>query len=214
MPLLEKQASPKEWGIQDDTRTVISATSIGNGNGANFASPSIGVYAFAVLDEFYASLDLPAGAIIDMIGVNSTTDTDGVLGVALWSRDKFANYTLLEGFSVPAHGWATDYSGPLSIQVTDHVDKELVLNVETASDHLQFFAWAEVWWHRTVSPPPATPSFNDVPPDHPFYQFIEAIHAAGITAGCGNGNFCPDQPITRKQEAAFIAKALGLHWPN
>jgi len=65
-----------------------------------------------------------------------------------------------------------------------------------------------------VSPPPATATFADVPPSHPFFQYIEALHAAGISAGCGGGNFCPDQPITRKQEAAFLAKALGLHWPN
>jgi len=70
----------------------------------------------------------------------------------------------------------------------------------------------DLWYYRQVSPAPGTATFNDVPTNHPFFQFIEAIAAAGITAGCGGGNFCPDQPITRKQEAAFIAKALGLYW--
>ena len=65
-----------------------------------------------------------------------------------------------------------------------------------------------------MSPPPAITRFLDVSTSHSFFQYIEAIAAAGITAGCGGGNFCPDQPITRKQEATFLAKALGLHWPN
>jgi len=52
-----------------------------------------------------------------------------------------------------------------------------------------------------------------VPTGHPFFQFIEALAAAGITGGCGNGNYCPDNPVTRGQMAVFLAKALGLHWP-
>ena len=64
-----------------------------------------------------------------------------------------------------------------------------------------------------VSPAPAMPTFNDVPPSHPFFQYIEALAAAGITGGCGGGNYCPDSPLTRGQMAVFLAKALGLQWP-
>lgn len=64
-----------------------------------------------------------------------------------------------------------------------------------------------------VSPPPAAATFSDVPTNHPFFQFVEALAASGITAGCGGGRYCPDQPVTRGQMAAFLAKALGLHFP-
>jgi hypothetical protein len=64
-----------------------------------------------------------------------------------------------------------------------------------------------------VSPPPGSPTFGDVPPSHPFFQFIEALAASGITGGCGGGNYCPDNPLTRGQMAVFLAKALGLQWP-
>lgn len=37
---------------------------------------------------------------------------------------------------------------------------------------------------------------------------IEAIYAAGITKGCGDGKFCPKDPVTREQMAAFLARAL------
>ena len=63
-----------------------------------------------------------------------------------------------------------------------------------------------------VSPAPGTADFDDVPTNHPFFQFVEALYTSGITAGCGNGNFCPDAPLTRGQMAVFLAKALGLQW--
>ena len=75
------------------------------------------------------------------------------------------------------------------------------------------FSGAVVRWHLTVSPRPLTATFNDVPTNHPFFQFVEALAASGITAGCGSGNFCPDSSLTRGQMAVFLAKALGLHWP-
>jgi hypothetical protein len=61
-----------------------------------------------------------------------------------------------------------------------------------------------------VSPDPGYATFNDVPIGHPLHQFVEALAYSGITAGCGTGNFCPDQPLTRGQMAVFLAKALGL----
>ncbi len=65
-----------------------------------------------------------------------------------------------------------------------------------------------------VSPAPGSPTFNDVPASHPFFQYIEALAASGITGGCGSGNYCPNNPVTRGQMAVFLAKALGLNWPN
>ena len=70
-----------------------------------------------------------------------------------------------------------------------------------------------ILWRRRISDPPAAASFNDVPTGHPFFQFVEALAASGITAGCGSGNYCPDAPVTRGQMAAFLSKALGLYWP-
>ena len=42
---------------------------------------------------------------------------------------------------------------------------------------------------------------------------IEAIAAEGITRGCNppqNDRFCPDDPVTRGQMAAFLVRALDL----
>jgi len=69
-----------------------------------------------------------------------------------------------------------------------------------------------VAWHRTISPAPATATFSDVPTNHWAFQFVEALAASGITAGCGGGKYCPDDPITRGQMAIYLSAALGLHW--
>jgi hypothetical protein len=69
-------------------------------------------------------------------------------------------------------------------------------------------------WRRQVSPAPASATFDDVPSGHPYFAFVEALYRSGITAGCGSGNYCPDNPITRGEMAVFLAAALGLHWPG
>jgi hypothetical protein len=52
-----------------------------------------------------------------------------------------------------------------------------------------------------------------VPPGSFAADWIEQAAAEATTVGCGNGNFCPDAPLTRGQMAVFLARALGLSWP-
>jgi glucose/arabinose dehydrogenase len=58
-------------------------------------------------------------------------------------------------------------------------------------------------------PPPAMQRFLDVPPTNLFYAFIDRMAVLQITLGCGGGNYCPTQSVTREQMAAFIMRALG-----
>ncbi len=58
------------------------------------------------------------------------------------------------------------------------------------------------------TPPNATGTvFGDVPLGHWAGAWIEQLAAEGITGGCGNGNFCPDTPVTRDQMAVFLLRA-------
>ena len=59
----------------------------------------------------------------------------------------------------------------------------------------------------TFVPPFCTHVFPDVPCSHPFAQWIEQLAADQITTGCGGGNFCPNDPVLRKQMAVFLEKA-------
>jgi len=45
-----------------------------------------------------------------------------------------------------------------------------------------------------------------VPPAHWAHAHIQALAAAGITAGCGGNNFCPDSPVTRAEMAVFLLR--------
>jgi hypothetical protein len=51
--------------------------------------------------------------------------------------------------------------------------------------------------------------FLDVPVGAPFYEEIGKLSAAGVTQGCGGGNYCPDPAVTREQMAVFLIRALG-----
>jgi len=170
------------------------------------------------LGELYATVDIPSGAIIEHIGLNTTSPADAQWGVAFSQVDLSGNPNLVAAFSSTAHnGFSTDYNpAPLSFQLAQNAGNALVLNVEEAGSACccPLFSFVEIWWRRAVSPSPGTADFNDVPTSHPFFQYIEALYRAGITGGCGGGNFCPDNPVTRGQLAVFLAKALGLHWPN
>jgi M6 family metalloprotease-like protein len=58
------------------------------------------------------------------------------------------------------------------------------------------------------TPPPASGTvFADVPASHPFAAWIERLFIEGISAGCGNGNYCPSDSINRAQMAVFLLKA-------
>ena len=60
------------------------------------------------------------------------------------------------------------------------------------------------------SPPPATGIFTDVPLGSFAVAWIEQLAAEGITSGCGGGNYCPEDPVTRAQMAVFLVRAFGL----
>jgi len=41
-------------------------------------------------------------------------------------------------------------------------------------------------------------------------DWIEQLFNEGITGGCGGGNYCPDNPVSRGQMAAFLVRTFGL----
>ncbi len=56
----------------------------------------------------------------------------------------------------------------------------------------------------------ANHQFADVPDSNVFHDDIAAIADAGVTTGCGNGNYCPEDPVTREQMAAFLNRLGAL----
>jgi len=112
----------------------------------------------------------------------------------------------------PCHAYTQDLSG-LNFVVDSQTSRLAIIAVTPATDNTNALAGAIVGYKLQVSPAPGTATFNDVPTNHPFFQYVEALAKSGITGGCGNGNYCPDAPLTRGQMAVFLAKGLGLQWP-
>ena len=58
-----------------------------------------------------------------------------------------------------------------------------------------------------IPPDPTGTVFSDVPSTAFAAAWIEQLAAEGITAGCGGGNYCPANEITRGQMAVFLLRA-------
>jgi len=61
-------------------------------------------------------------------------------------------------------------------------------------------------------PTPASQRFNDVPPSSAFYNYVDRMAVLNITAGCSVSSplFCPSDPVSRAQMAAFLVRAFNL----
>lgn len=64
----------------------------------------------------------------------------------------------------------------------------------------------------TATAPPQEPTFLDVPFDHPYHDYIEALYQEGYVAGCSVEPlmYCPDSGMTRAQAAVFLER--GIHF--
>jgi hypothetical protein len=169
-----------------------------------------------------APVQLPTGVMIDAISLSYCSQAAGDIVLALFDNGVGGGGSG-GGMSIVSlqteagcHAtWSLPPGG--SYLYSRNADHPLYLVLYWAGDSYDGgtkFNNATVAYRRTVSPAPSSATFNDVPIDHPFFQYIEALRSSGITAGCNDTPplFCPDQPLTRGQMAVFLAKALGLHW--
>jgi S-layer homology domain. len=67
--------------------------------------------------------------------------------------------------------------------------------------------------HGSAYNPPAvggSTGFSDVSTSYWAAAWIKQLVTEGITAGCGNGNYCPEVPATRAQMAVFLVRTFNL----
>jgi hypothetical protein len=139
---------------------------------------------------------LPAGSLNNVV-VTNTDQTGGTL----------------------VNGWVADFSDvPGSQQFYFHITK-LVANAITVGCGTGIYCPLNSVTRQQMAvfllksknglcyvPPPCTGVFPDVPCSSGFAPWIEALAAAGITGGCGGGNYCPANVVTRQQMAVFLLK--------
>jgi len=171
---------------------------------------------------FQAVPRLPDGALLTGIQAYfCNTDPNPLNAPAVYLYN--ANYDGTNVTQMPLAVFSNSHNGCGEFQILDlsgldyHVNyynNQLIVRPYIPdANGSQAIAGVNLYYRLQVSPAPLTADFNDVPTSSPQFQFIEALYASGITAGCGNGNFCPNSPLTRGQMAVFLSKALGLQWP-
>jgi len=171
---------------------------------------------------FLAPVNLPNGALVVSVEMDACDSNGGgahVFGV-LGQCDMFGNNCAAIGASLLSVSNSTTPCAQVIEDVSslnyivNNLTGRLFFDVVTGSgDATNSISGALIGYKLQVSPAPVMSDFGDVPTSSPQFQFIEALFDAGITAGCGGGNFCPDNPVTRGQMAVFLAKALGLQFP-
>jgi hypothetical protein len=213
---------PVTFGTQSDIVYVVNAFDFAPFTNETTAGTAEGSRFFVGGPGFLeAGINLPNGASV--IGFElQACDTSGIGTVfaRLYSNtvappiETAIEHGFLEtgvGFNA---GCAFFFSSITPVTV-DNSNRNYFIEVgATLANSANRFAAVRVYYRLQVSPAPGTASFSDVPLGHPLHRFVEALVAAGITGGCGGGNYCPDAPLSRGQMAVFLAAALGLHWPN
>ena len=192
-----------------DSNTVYATT--GNGYSQQLLRTATGNFV-----RFAAPIQLPSGSIVKYLELDYCDNTggSGFVQGALVEMTYLGNESDYVGFLASnGDGCSIETTGNGDL-VVDNFFKHyyLLATVSSSAGDLTGLAGMIVGYQLQVSPAPGTATFNDVPTSHPFFQFVEALAAAGITGGCGANNYCPDNPVTRGQMAVFLAKALGLYF--
>ena len=184
----------------------------------------------SVYTDLNAVIHLPGGAKViymelDAIDNNASAQTFASLITCPWTGTGCTYHpvsaaqcqtgficTTLAGASAGITLVSVDLT-PDNLVVDNYNNQFTALAEPNAADGTEKVAGVIIGYKLQVSPAPGSATFGDVPTSHPFFRWIQALAASGITAGCGGGNFCPDQAVTRGQMAVYLATALGLQFP-
>jgi hypothetical protein len=195
-----------------DSGVTWARVDLGGGGGAIARTGGTG--------QFWAELNLPNGAFVNRLEIHHFDNSplnNGFFCLTRYNPD--GDFNVEESCLLFPAGTP----GATSFGFVPHAFIQTIDNRHPYTVHVwvdgnapNYHFWGvRVVYVLSVSPAPLVATFpNDVPTSHPFFRFIEALAAAGITAGCDTGSFCPEQAMTRGQMAVFLAAALGLHFPD
>ncbi len=167
---------------------------------------------------FAAAVRIPSGALLKYLELDACDNTGatGYVQASLIESDRLGNVTNSATFMLSDGTGCKFFTQDLTSlnMVANNLTKHywLIAYISAAQGFQVGLAGMVVGYQLQVSPAPAVATFLDVPTSNPFFQYVEALAASGITGGCGGGNYCPSNPVTRGQMAVFLAKALGLQF--
>ncbi len=225
-----RAVTPGEFGVASSSSTVIGYLDLHPTDSAvSYSSDTTNGTRWSNSAFLYADLHgIPHGALITQVDFyfidnDATKNFQGFLGYY---------YATSSGSGTPSGGTSLvavassgmPGDGVLSVPTQIAYSEALDANADQQLDAVHWFVavgvpttetrvkMIRILWRRQVSPAPTVASFTDVPTNHPFFQLIEALYAAGITSGCGTNplRFCPEAPVTRGQMAVFLVRRARL----
>jgi plastocyanin len=202
------------WDFAPGQHTLNGATDMQWGTGYNVDFSLVLTYG----GPMFASIHLPTGSEItglELVGCDSDASNDLWLRLLRCPDPTGACVVIAEAKSIGQPGCGFFSSAPFT-ELVDNVGSTYLLHSVNYGVPSPEWRSVRVFYRQSISYPPANPTFSDVPSTHPFYRYIEALVASGVTAGCAASppQYCPDAPLTRGQMAVFLARGLGLFWPN
>ncbi len=206
------------WGTSTQSVLTVSAWSFEPNDSAttwSYDSTNLQRYSTSA-GAFYTGLTLFDGALVSAIELDACDTSASEEVQALLVRSTPAGSQGLALVSTSGTPGCSRFFMELpAAETIDNATYTYSLAAVTGANSSETsFGAVRVLYELQVSPAPPTATFNDVPTSDPGFQYIEALVESGITAGCGGGNYCPDAGLTRRQMAVFLAKALGLNWPE
>lgn len=138
-------------------------------------------------------------------------------------------FSIAEGWRSIELAWTGGTSGTLSIWVDGH-SKSGLSGINTATGGIDYVRWGALNGLSMGTPPDGvshdlwiddfvsqrsgyigavTPLFNDVAVSAWYHWWIQGIRQYELTAGCGNGAFCPNSTLNRAEIAVWQVR--GLH---
>lgn len=223
---------PKDFGIQDEGITFIDCTAFFPGvSSVEYSTSNVERWLSAGVVPLWAPVTgIPDGATLTQVvfyirddsvfnfqgtfsrwWVDSSTgaNADADFPVTLTSAGAPGPTVLSTAVNIPIR-YRYDIDGDGTQEVVSY---RIIINTNESNGDIAIRG-VRLTWRRNVSPAPQTATFDDVPTNHPYFQFIEALAASGITVGCQANPplYCPDRTLTRGEMAVYMAKALGLHW--
>jgi uncharacterized repeat protein (TIGR03803 family) len=201
-----------------------TASNGASGGGTVFRMTKLGQLLHSAHDFVNASGDTPRGGVIQGLdgALYGTTSSGGAHSVGTIWRLTTPTAVSIAPDSGPATGgtavtitgtgFANQATVALSGSFATNVDVDNDTTIHATTPNLapgqlhdlaitntdQSIAYLERAWLA---------DFLDVPGSDIFHDYVEAIVRAGITAGCGNGNYCRNASVTRAQMAVFLLKA-------
>ena len=196
----------------------------------NIAVNPAGTFAILLNEDFPAFNQVKPAALVVDPAASAGSDGNGVLepGETVGVEPAWAN---VSGAAVVLNGVASDIAGPAgaTYAIPDSTATYGTINPGATGscadtpDCYTVSASAPATrptqhWDITFTETPNTTdtpktwtlhvgeSFPDVPTTNIFYRFIENLFHNGVTGGCGSGNYCPTNSVTRAQMAVFLLK--------